>query len=317
VEGYRHFINKIWNAARFALMHLNREYTDINDGQLSLPDRWILSRLNRVTRAVAEALDSYRYNDAASALYRFVWHEFCDWYLEAIKPDLYGKTGEDRLEASRSVLWHVLRNMLILLHPFIPFITEEIWHHLPGTNGSIMKAAFPLPGSETAVMTPSADAESAMDLVIGIITGIRNIRGEMNIQPSLSLEVSVQSPDETVCTTIRENQDLIVHLARLKSLVVEPPGVKPRSAATAVAEGATIYVFLEGILDFAKEAARLDKEIGKLEAEIVRVSKKLQNEGFLSNAPGPVIEKVKEKHKALMEKQQKLQVNLDKIKEML
>jgi len=316
VEGYRHFINKIWNAARFALMHLNRGYDTIDDKQLSLPDRWILARLNRVTRTVTEALESYRYNDAAGALYRFVWHEFCDWYLEAIKPDLYGNFGEDRKEASLGVLWHVLRNTLILLHPFIPFITEEIWHHLPGTEGSIMSATFPSPGADTAVPMPSPDAEPAMDLIIGVITGIRNIRGEMNIQPSLSLDVSVQARDESVRETVRGQQALITHLAKLKSLAVEPPGAKPKYAATAVAGDITIYVFLEGILDFSKEAARLDKEIGKLASEITGVAKKLQNEGFLSKAPEAVIEKVKVKHQTILEKQQKLQVNLDKIREM-
>ena len=316
VEGYRHFINKIWNAARFSLMHLTHGYTGIDSGNLSLPDRWILARLNRVTDRVAEAIDSYRFNDAAGALYQFVWHEFCDWYLEAVKPDLYGKAGEDRQQASACVLWHVLRNTLILLHPFVPFITEEIWHHLPGTEGSIMKAAFPSPGAETAVAAPDADAESTMDLVIGIITGIRNIRGEMNIAPSMALDVSIQAHDETVRQTVGDHRALLVDLAKLQSLTVEPVGPRPRSAATAVVADTTIYVFLEGIIDFSKETARLEKEIGKLAAEIGGVSKKLSNPGFLDNAPEAVIEKVREKHGALMEKQDKLQANLDKLKEM-
>ena len=143
VEGYRHFINKLWNAARFSLMHLDRGYEDLNLQNLSLPDQWILSRLARVTTEVTDALDNYRFNDAAGILYQFVWHEFCDWYLEAIKPALYDKEGPQAKEATRAVLWRVLRDTLVLLHPFIPFVTEEIWHHMPGTDGSIMKAAYP------------------------------------------------------------------------------------------------------------------------------------------------------------------------------
>ncbi len=316
VEGYGHFINKIWNAARFALMHLKKGYPEIDAADLSLPDRWILARLNQVTREVADNIDNYRFNDAAGALYKFVWHELCDWYLEAVKPDLYGNNGEARQQASLGVLWHTLRNTLIILHPFIPFITEEIWHHLPGTEGSIMKAAFPLPGAETAVDIDAGDAESTMNLMIDIITGIRNIRGEMNIPPSLSLDVLIQSEDTSVRDSILGHIDLIVHLARLKSLTVEPPGPKPGSAATAVAGNSTIYVFLEGVLDFAKEADRLNREIGKLAKEIVGVSKKLQNQGFLAKAPEAVIVKVKEKHATLLEKQLKLQTNLDKIKEL-
>ena len=315
VEGYRHFINKIWNAARFSLMHLKQGYTSVEPEDLSLPDQWIISRLNRVTRSVAEALDGYRYNDAAGTLYKFVWHEFCDWYLEAVKPDLYGDAGETRKLSTLSTLWHVLRNTLILLHPFVPFITEELWHHLPGTKGSIMQAAYPSTGSETAVDAPSETAEPDMERVIEVITGIRNIRGEMNIQPSLSLAVSIQSDDENFRNTISSQQDLIRHLAKLKSLTVESAGTKPSSAATAVAGSATIYVFLEGILDMEKESVRLTKEIGKVTAEIMGVSKKLANQDFLDKAPEAIIDKVREKHGLLQEKIEKLQNNLERLKE--
>ena len=313
IEGYRHFINKIWNAARFSLMHLSKGYDRIDTEHLGLADRWILARMKRTVGAVAEAIDTYRFNDAAGALYHFVWHEFCDWYLEAIKPVLFGKAGELRKEASLGVLWTVMKNTLILLHPFTPFITEELWHHMPGTGGSIMKADFP---ADIEAEPADDAAESAMGLVIDVITGIRNIRGEMNIQPSLALTVSVQSPDEATRRLITDHEDLIIDLARLKSLTVETPGKRPKSAATAVTASATIYVSLEGILDFAKEAARLDKEIAKVAAEITGVSKKLQNEGFLANAPEPVIGKVREKHATLLEKQERLQANLAKLNDL-
>ncbi len=316
VEGYRNFINKIWNAARFALTHINKSYKNITTEPLSLVDRWILSRLYRVSGKVSEALESYRFNDAAGALYNFVWHELCDWYLEAIKPTLYGKEGQNRQQATLSVLWRVLHDTLVLLHPFVPFITEEIWHKLPGTQGSIMKAAFPLYANNDNSIQRDEEAESNMRLISGIITGIRNIRGEMNISPSLSLAVSAQSQDESTKKTIQQHRDMIINLARLKSLSVGNAVKRPKSAATAVVNDATIFVSLEGIVDFAKEIERLEKEINKLTNESATVSKKLNNEDFLRKAPVEVVEKVKAKHGLLVEKQQKLLSNLNKIKEL-
>jgi valyl-tRNA synthetase len=340
VEGYRHFINKLWNAARFAFMHITEENSKpfsltasrrararppcsrtVAAGRgrsafsLSLPDRWILSRLNCVTGNVSEAIDSYRFNDAAGALYRFVWHEFCDWYLEAIKPSLYGKLGEDRRQTTMSVLWFVLQDTLILLHPFIPFVTEEIWHKLPGAQGSIMKALFPLDRPDIDNYRRDNDAESKMELITGIITGVRNIRGEMNITPSLLLDVSVQLRDGKTQETLNQHRDIIINLAGLKTFLIEPPGEKPKAAATGVVETATIYVLLEGIIDFAKEINRLEKEIGKLANELTVVSRKLSNEDFLNKAPWDVVEKVKEKQRILLEKELKLEVNMDKIRE--
>jgi valyl-tRNA synthetase len=311
VDGYRHFINKLWNATRFALMHLDHGYQEMDLKSLSLPDKWILSRLQQATADVTAALDSYRFNEAAGALYNFVWHEFCDWYLEAIKPALYDKEGLEKVEVTRAVLWRVLRDTLVLLHPFIPFVTEEIWHHMPGTEGSIMKAAHPADAAES-FQHPESEAEMA--LVMEVITGIRNVRGEMNIAPSLSLQVQVQSEDEPTRQIITSHQDLIINLAKLDSLTVAEPGQRPKSSATAVVSRASIFVSLEGIIDFAKETSRLEKEIKKLATELGAVAKKLGNEGFLSKAPADVIEKVKQKQSALLEKQQKIQTNLDKIK---
>ena len=312
VDGYRHFINKLWNAARFALMHLDRGYEEIDLQKLSLPDKWILSRLQQVTADVTAALDSYRFNEAAGAIYNFVWHEFCDWYLEAIKPVLYNEEGQETLEATRAVLWRVLRDTLVLLHPFIPFVTEEIWHHMPGTDSSIMKAAHPVDASESF---QNRESEAEMALLMEVITAIRNVRGEMNIAPSLALQVQVQSEDNQTRQILASHQDLIINLARLSSLAIENIGQRPKSSATAVVSKASIFVSLEGIIDFAKEINRLEKEIKKLTAELTTVAKKLENEGFLSNAPADVIEKVKQKQSALLEKQQKIQANLDKIKE--
>jgi valyl-tRNA synthetase len=296
-------------------MHIDKEHKNIPHESLSLVDRWILSRRYHVADKVSQALDSYRFNDAAGVLYNFVWHEFCDWYLEAIKPTLYEKVGTNRKEATLSVLWRVLHDTLILLHPFIPFVTEEIWDKLPGTKDSIMKSIFPLDAAGYG-LSRDMEAESIMELISGIISGIRNIRGEMNISPSLSLAVTVHSQEESTRGTIEQYKDMIINLARLKSLSVENTGQRPKSAATSVVDNATIFVKLEGIIDFAQEINRLDKEINKLTNELSIVSKKLSNEDFLSKAPKDVVEKVKEKHETLMEKQQKLQTNLDKIKEL-
>jgi valyl-tRNA synthetase len=316
IEGYRHFVNKLWNAARFALMHIDQPHTKINTGALSLPDRWILSRLYHVTQKTADAIDSYRFNDAASAVYNFVWHEFCDWYLEAIKPALYEKEGPEKRTTTLRVLWRVLHDTLILLHPFMPFITEEIWHTLPGTRGSIMKAVFPADEKENAAVTADDQAEADMELLIKLISAIRNIRGEMNISPSKTLAAVVQTRDTRVSTLIETHQDMIINLAKLSAFEVDQSPVRSKSSATAVVGATTLFVPLEGIVDFDLETRRLEKEINKLTKELATVSKKLANQNFLDKAPQEVVAKVKTKHAGLQEKQQKLQSHLDKIKQL-
>ncbi len=319
VEGYRHFVNKLWNAARLTLSHMpasDFEFKVPKVESLSLADRWILSGICRVTETVAESLDAYRFNEAAGALYQFVWHEFCDWYLEAIKPSLYGHNGLDRQQATLRVLWRVMRDALILLHPFMPFVTEEIWHKLPGTEGSIMKATFPADAADASEMRRDAEAEADMAYVIEVITSIRNIRGEMNISPSLALDAVVQSEDRGTGERVEQHKEMIIHLAKLGSLSVRGAGERPKSSATAVAGNASLFVPLEGIIDFAKETERLEKEIAKTAKDLSAASKKLGNEDFLAKAPEDVVQKAKEKQDRLIEKRQKLQVNLDKIREL-
>lgn len=314
VEGYRHFINKLWNASRFALMHVNADSTTLSAGTLTLANQWIMSRCETVVRSAGEAIEAYRFNDAAGHLYHFVWHELCDWYLEAVKPALYGKEGDPILEQTRAVLWQVLKNTLISLHPLIPFVTEEIWHLLPGTQGSIMNERLPQESHSDFGQFVSPEAEEQMAIIISIITGIRNIRGEMNLIPSLKLNALIQTDNSKITDTIRRHCDSITHLAKLDKISVDLPGEKPKAAATAIVEGAIIYVPLEGIMDLAKEIQRLEKEIEKLSSELTGVSKKLNNEDFLGKAPADIVNKVKIKHAALSEKQQQLQINLDKIK---
>jgi valyl-tRNA synthetase len=313
VEGYRHFINKLWNAARFSLMHLDRGFDAMEEKNLSLQDRWIVSRLDGVVKQTEQALDAYKFNEAAGAVYQFVWHELCDWYLEAIKPTLYDKEGSEAKTASLSVLWHVFRDALILLHPFAPFVTEEIWHAMPGTEGSIMKAAWPdriMPGNDP-------DAEAQMQTVIAVITGIRNVRGEMNISPSTALTVEVKPEDPETGLVVENNRELIENLARLDGMTVDAAMEDPKAAATVLVGGATVYVLLEGIIDFAQEQTRLEKEIGKLTKELAGMNKKLGNEDFLGKAPADVVAGVREKHAAKLEKQHALETTLERIKAMM
>ncbi|MGB5156855.1 valine--tRNA ligase [Desulfobacterium sp. N47] len=314
VEGYRHFINKFWNAARFALMHLTENHSDLKFDSISLPDKWILARLKNVSGIVADAIDGYRFNDAASALYKFVWHELCDWYLEAIKPCLYGNMGEEKKDAVLGVLQRVFHDVLILLHPITPFVTEEIWHKLPGTEGSIMKAVFPADADDFESLLCDLSSEPKMDIIMEVITGIRNVRGEMNIAPSVSLNIILHSDNESLRSIFSDNEDIIVNLAGLQSITVEKPGIRPRKAATTVIGDAVIYIMLEEVLDFAKEKERLEKELAKLKNETAALVKKLNNEDFLKKAPDDIVEKVKDKHAVLLAKQQKLISNLDKIK---
>ena len=311
IEGYRHFINKLWNAARFALMHLQSyesmpRTTELIENR-SLSDRWILSRLTRVATDVAAYLDSYRFNDAANVLYQFVWHELCDWYLEAIKPILFEKEGNKA--STLDCLNLVLNSTLGLLHPFIPLITEEIRSKLPDPlDSSLMYTDFP-----DQIDSIDQQAETTMTLMMDMITGIRNIRGEMNISHSVALEVIVHSPDATARKEIETHQSLLINLARLKSITIQKPSLRPKSAATVVIGDHTLFVQLEGVIDFEKEAIRLDKEIQKIDRDLVGASKKLSNEDFLNKAPKDVVERVKEKHTALMEKKDKLIDNLKKI----
>jgi valyl-tRNA synthetase len=321
IEGYRHFINKLWNATRFALMHLSDFDPDVSPqdvGHLSLADRWIMSRLNRLVDTVTVGIDEYKFNDAANALYQFVWHEFCDWYLEIIKPVLYGRSGDGEpsetpeaghYETTRFVLWSVLNRTLRLLQPFIPFVAEEIWDKLPGTEGSIMEADFPV----TSKDRHDSVAEQAMHVLMGVVSGVRNIRGEMNVPPSLQVEVTVQSADKEVRALIKQRRDTISNLCKAKTLEVMALGERPPASATSVFGNAIIFVSLEGVIDFELEMERLNKEISKITKELGGIDKKLRNEDFLEKAPNDVVEKVREKGEKLTEKRNRLQENLEKV----
>jgi valyl-tRNA synthetase len=307
ISGYRHFVNKIWNSARLVLMNAEEEtQSPSHEAVYSLPERWILSRLHSVSDEITKALEAYRFNDGANVCYQFVWHEFCDWYLEMAKLGLYGDNEQIR-ESSRDILQKALMAVLKLLHPFMPFVTEEIWQRLPGTEGSIMVAPFPDP-SEFPV---DEQALREMDLLMGVITGVRNIRGEMGISPAKKVDILLDMPNPEEGEIIRRNIAHIQSLARVDSVQVAAKVAKPEASATAVFGENQVHVLLKGLLDFQEEQRRLKKEIKKIERDMEAAENKLSNKQFMDKAPEDVIEKVKEKVAAMQLQLEKLNHNLN------
>ncbi|NLP17711.1 MAG: valine--tRNA ligase [Firmicutes bacterium] len=299
VENCRNFANKIWNASRFALMNLSDfQPADIADDQLSytLADRWILSRLHGTIDRITKELKQYQLGEGARILYDFIWGELCDWYIELIKPRLYGKEDEAGRQTAQYVLWSVLEHTLRLLHPFMPFITEEIWQHLPHQGPSICAAPW-----------PQADAievkvEEEMDLLMAIIRAVRNIRAEMNIPPGKRARVILQTPSQ-LQGQLERGIPYMKQLAGADRVEIQPVGgEKPRQAAAALVGEVEVFVPLEGLVDIDKEIERLQKEKLVLQMEVQRARKKLQNRNFLTKAPEEIVEKERKKKEEYAEK---------------
>jgi valyl-tRNA synthetase len=311
IEGYRAFANKIWNATRFILMNLGDSFQpgELKVDELMRFDRWILHSLNRTVEEVNRGLETYRFNDSANALYDFWWHRFCDWYLELAKKDVYGDDPE-RADTVRQVLFHVLRQALKLLHPFMPFITEEIWSYLKGNNEEPVIIA-PWPG-----VNPAFDSEERAreaEVFMELVYRIRNIRGEMNVPPEKKATVVFKTGEDDLASLIEEEKEQIRSLARLEKTVVDA-GYEPADTdAVAVISGCEIYMPLEGLIDFDREKERLDKEIGRIQNDLARVEGKLSNEKFMNKAPAEVIEKEKEKQKEFRELLEKLETSRSKL----
>ena len=313
IAGYSHFVNKLWNAARFSLMNLEdfTPETLPSTETLNLADRWIMSRISSLAGEVEDLMAGYDFDQIAGNLYQFVWHEFCDWYLELIKPVLTG--GDDAArKQTQGVLSHVFSVILRLLHPIMPFVTEEIWQKMPGSEGSIMVAPYPTP--EDGRFDP--EPEARMALVQGVIAAVRNIRGEMNVPPSMEVETVFMTDDEAAGELLKQQRENILKLIRGKGLEVTPPGEKPKGAAAAVFGPVEIFVRLKGLINFNEEARRLQKEIEKAEKEIGVSSKKLSNEGFLDKAPSEVVARERDKLAKAEEKKEKLVVNLVRVQDL-
>jgi valyl-tRNA synthetase len=311
VESYRNFANKIWNAARFCLLNsegatVNPEILNAAGPALALHDRWIHSRLNKTARDVREALRGYQFHEAVQTLYHFFWDDFCDWYIELTKSDVIAEEGSPERNEARTRLLTVLEQALRLLHPLMPYITEELWQRLRGAHSfdfgqllhpayrgadpTIMLAAYP----ESKAELIDEEAEAEMQALIDLISRVRNIRSEMNIKPGEPVPVLVGSPDEKLRSVFSANANQICRLVRASELSVKETLEAPRASARAVLMGgAEVAVPLEGLIEFDQERQRLGKEKEKLAIEASKLVAQLGNPQFAERAPADKVDEVR------------------------
>ncbi len=301
IEGARNFVNKVWNASKLALTFLQESETAQETTKSSyLPDVWIRSRAQRVIREVTESINAYRFNEAASSLYSFIWHEFCDWYLELIKPNLYGKVTTFDTGATRSVLCRTLMDIVKLLHPIMPFVTEEIYQRLPGRDReSVMVSAFPV-FNEVEL---DEESEAKMATIMGVVDVVRNIRGETGIAPNVKIGVVIRANGYQ--QLLEEYEFYMKELARVKDILFID-GNAPEHSAVGVYKGIEVFVPIEGLIDVQKELGRIEKELLKIQGESDRISAKLNNPAFREKAPPEVIAKNEANYEELQEKREKL-----------
>jgi valyl-tRNA synthetase len=307
VESSRNFANKLWNASRFVLMNLEdvdrveqlASYGAAKDN-FTLADKWILSRYAKTVNEVTRNLERFELGEAARLLYEFIWNEYCDWYIEMAKARLYNKEAVRARGTAQYVLWYVLENTLKLLHPFMPFITETIWQHLPHEGQSIMIAHWPA-DSSTFI---DEEIEQQMNTMMETIKSIRNMRAEVNVPPGKKSEVILQIAAGELQQVFANNLQYLKTLAAAEPIqLIGIEEAKPENALTAIVSGVEIYLPLKGLIDVEKESARLNKELASLDKEISRINGKLSNEGFVAKAPADVITKEKAKAAEYQEKQ--------------
>jgi valyl-tRNA synthetase len=307
VESSRNFANKLWNASRFVLMNLE-DVDSINQlasyeaakDNFTLADKWILSRYAKTVNEVTRNLERFELGEAARLLYEFIWNEYCDWYIEMAKARLYNKEAAVARGTAQYVLWYVLENTLKLLHPFMPFITETIWQHLPHEGQSIMIAHWPADSSAFI----DEEIEQQMNIMMETIKSIRNMRAEVNVPPGKKSEVILQIATGELQQVFTNNLQYLRTLAAAEPIqLIGIEEAKPENAMTAIVSGVEIYLPLKGLIDVEKESARLNKELASLDKEISRIHGKLSNEGFVAKAPADVIAKEKAKAGEYQEKQ--------------
>jgi valyl-tRNA synthetase len=312
IEGYKHFVNKIWNASKLVL-----QYSDgIGEEQILNPpvpkeqhNKWILSRMTTVVGSVTESFDNYRFNEAAHVLYQFFWHEFCDWYLELAKPAFYGERGEEiRLETAITAT-HTLETALRLMHPIMPFITEEIWQRLPMKVESIMISSFP----KTRPGHMDSKAEQVAGLITEAVTAIRNLKAEMEMKPSERVPVSVICRESSLAELLKAHSDDIVRLARLETFEILTEGEVPEGFSTTLVKGQEIYINRGTMIDINAERDRLTRDLEKAIAELGKVEKKISNPQFLEKAPSEVVEKNQIIRQELDIQVRKLQESMDRL----
>ncbi|OPJ56390.1 valine--tRNA ligase [Alkalithermobacter paradoxus] len=295
VEASRNFANKLWNASRFVFMNVDEALIkDIKredvEKDLTLSDKWIISRLNSVVKEMTDNMEKFELGIGVQKIYDFTWSEYCDWYIEMVKPRLYGDDNDSK-KAALYTLTYVLDNILKLLHPFMPFITEEIYTYLPTVNGSIIVSDWPKYKEKDNMK----QEEEKMNLIMDGIRSIRNIRAEMNVPPSRKAKVMIVPADEKI-STIKEGQEYFATLASASCVEILNDNTNiPQDAMSAVIDGVQIYIPLDELVDFEKEIQRLEKEKAKIDSELKRVNGKLSNKGFLDKAPESLIEEEKAK----------------------
>ena len=306
------FINKIWNASRFVLMNVEgMSAADLHlDGQKSVADRWILTRLNETIEKVTHLFDRFEFGEAGRNLYNFIWDDFCDWYIEMSKETLYGDNPEAK-RMNQAVLVYVLDNIVRLLHPIMPFVTEEIFSKLPTTTGSIVVASYP----EVNAFSDESAAEG-MEVLKEVIRTVRNIRAEVNTPLSKAVTILIQANDEKVQAFLTANQNYIMRFCNPDELVIATELAVPDMAMSQVITGATIYLPLANLINLTEEIARLEKELAKLDGEVKRVQGKLANERFVSKAPQAVVDQERAKEADYLEKQQAVAQRIAQLKEL-
>lgn len=312
VESSRNFANKIWNASRFVLMNFDEklDFSKVDTGRFTTADKWILSRINNLTREVTENMDRYELGIALQKVYEFIWEEFCDWYIELVKPRLYDREDATRLEA-QYVLNYVLGNAMKLLHPYMPFITEEIYKHLVNEDRSIMISKWPEYKEEYNF---SAE-ENKMELIMSVIKSIRNIRAEMNVPPSRKSKTIFVAAGIKEQETLKEGKMFIERLASSSEVIIKSDKADiPSDAVSSILSGVEIYMPLEDLIDLDKEIERLDKERVNLEKELERVNNKLSNKGFIAKAPQKVVDEEKEKQEKYREMYNKVLERINSLK---
>ncbi|MFN2530625.1 MAG: valine--tRNA ligase [Pyrinomonadaceae bacterium] len=326
VETYRNFANKIWNAARFCLLYSEGAEVDpellSNDGSLALHDRWILSRLNRATREVRNALEHYEFHAAVQTLYHFFWDDFCDWYIELTKNEVTAEAASPGRVQSRARLLTVLEHALRLLHPFMPYITEDLWQRLPAQNECLLHPAYR--GAEPTIMLaayPSVvesaiheEAECEMQAVIDLISRVRNIRSEMNIKPSERVRVLVSAPQDKLREVFTTAAERISRLVRASDIVIKNTLDAPRASARAILSGgAEVAVPLEGLIDFEQERQRLHREQEKLATEAAKLETQLENPNFVGRAPAERVDELRLRLGDIVQRQSQLQQTVENL----
>ncbi len=303
IEASRNFANKIWNAARFVLMNLREDQEPVterpDDPDLTLADRWILSRVEHLNAEVERLFQEFQYGEAGRQIYDFLWSEYCDWYLEIAKIALYGE-DEAAKERTRRVLVYVLEKALRLLHPYMPFVTEAIWQQLPHEGESIMLARWPEPGPRDEA------AEEGFTRIRDVVRAIRNVRAEYNVEPGKRIPAIIAAGERV--PLVESTRDVLVHLARLDpdSLTIAEQVDAPELAATVVEGGITVHLPLAGMVDLEAERRRLEKELANVRQQIARSEALLANPNFVEKAPEHVVNREREKLAKLKEDEEKL-----------